>query len=291
MILNKRLIDKAYGKINLYLDVTGKRQDGFHEVKSIMNSVSLYDEIEIELSDSDRDSLVCDLVGIPLDHRNLALKAVDAFRKETGKIFGANIKIKKMIPAAAGLAGGSSDAACVLRLLKRLSSQYISDDLMMKIAASIGADVPFCYVCGTMLAEGKGEILTEIQNCPKLHLAIAIKGEGISTPWAYGALDKKFDDFSNTGCGEKLQKLLCALKDTDVERIPENMFNIFESVVENERPEIKALKKIMLDNGAIRTMMSGSGPSVFGIFSSEEEAKSAVEILRSYGADAHYCTT
>ena len=291
MILNKRLCEKAYGKINLYLDVTCKRQDGFHEVKSIMNSVSLFDEIEIELNDGDCDALVCDLPGIPLDGRNLAIKAVNAFRAETGKCFGTNIKIKKMIPAAAGLAGGSSDAACVLRLLKKLSLTPITDEQMLKIASSIGADVPFCYVGGTMLAEGKGERLTASPSCPKLHLVIAIKGEGISTPWAYGELDKKYVDFSDTGSGEKLERLCRAIESAQIQDIAENMFNVFESVTEKERPEINALKKIMVDNGAIRAMMSGSGPSVFGIFLGEDEAKSTVEILRKYGADAHYCTT
>ena len=288
MIFNRKFTEKAFAKINLYLDVTSKRSDGFHE--SIMQSVSLFDDITVSLSESCEDIITCNIEGIPTDERNLAIKAADAFRSAVGLTFGVNIHIEKRIPASAGLAGGSTDAAAVLRLLKKLTESDIPTDEMLKIAASIGADVPFCYIGGTMLCEGKGELLRGIPACPKMHLVVAIKGEGVSTPWAYGELDARYGDFAEERDKGSFHALYCALEDNDKKRIIKNLYNIFESVTEPERPEIGKLKEIMTAHGAKSTLMSGSGPSVFGIFEDEEPAHTAEKSLIEYGAKAHYCT-
>ena len=162
---------------------------------------------------------------------------------------------------------------------------------MLEIAASIGADVPFCYIGGTMLAQGKGEHLSKMPACPSIHCVVAKKGEGVSTPKAYSMLDSKFGDFSKAGDGGRFDKLSIALKNSDNGNICSNLYNIFETVTEPVRPEIGNLKKIMTACGAIATLMSGSGPSVFGFFGDENCAIEAVKSLSEYGAAAYYCTT
>lgn len=291
MIFNKSFKEKAYAKINLYLDVTARRTDGYHNIRSVMQTVSLCDMIELELTETVGDFLTCNVKEIPTDGSNLAIKAVNAFRNAMGAYFGTRIHIEKNIPSCAGMAGGSSDAAAVLRLLQRLLETDIPNEKMIEIAASIGADVPFCFLGGTMLAEDRGERLTALSPCPKMHCVAVIKGEGISTPWAYSRLDAEFGDFSSTGSGDNLDALICALQKSDRQGIKNNLYNIFEAVVEPERPEIGKLKRLMLSCGASSVLMSGSGPSVFGIFEDEASAKKALETISEYGADAYYCTT
>ena len=291
LILGNAFSDKAYAKINLFLDVTKKRDDGFHDIKSIMQSVSLYDEIEICLSDSSEDNIVCNIADIPTDSSNLVIKAADAYRKETGKHFGANFKINKMIPSSAGLAGGSSDAAATLRILNELNSTPLNEAKMLEISASVGSDVPFCYVGGTVLCEGRGEILTRLNNCPHLYVVIAIKGEGVSTPKAYRDIDEMYGDFSVTRDGGCFEKVVSGLNESDVRLISCGIYNVFESVVVKKRPNVNLLKNIMDKNGALCSKMSGSGPSVFGIFSDEKSAKNAKNDLVLFGAKTYICTT
>ncbi|MBE6631403.1 MAG: 4-(cytidine 5'-diphospho)-2-C-methyl-D-erythritol kinase [Ruminococcaceae bacterium] len=291
LISNETYTEKAYAKINLYLDVTAKRSDGFHDIFSVMQAVSLYDEISVTVKEETKDSLTCNISSIPTDKSNLAIKALDAFRAYTKSNFGAEIHIQKNIPSSAGLAGGSSDAGAVLRTLNKLTNDPVSNEELLKIGASIGADVPFCLLGGTMIATGKGEILKPISKCPQMHCVIAINGEGVSTPKAYSMLDEKFGDFSGIrDCG-KQEKLLNALEKSDVHTVKDNLFNIFESVIEPERPEITKIKGIMKNTGAIATLMSGSGPSVFGIFNDKSTALEAQKILSDKEISAFYCTT
>ncbi len=291
MIFNKAICDKAYAKINLYLDVAGKRNDGFHDIKSIMQSVSLCDELEIILSECQNDSIECNVPNIPTDSSNLVIKAADAYRAITKKNFGISIKINKMIPSSAGLAGGSSDAAATLRILNKLNKAPLDEAKMLEIAALVGSDVPFCYIGGTVLCEGRGEELSGLDLCPLLHLVIAIKGEGVSTPKAYSDIDKMYGDFSSERDGGKLAKIMQAISEKNKDLICLSTYNIFESVVESERPSVKFLKNIMDENGALCSMMSGSGPSVFGIFRDEKSAETVQNIILSSGAKAYKCTT
>ena len=291
LIFNKTISCKAFAKINLYLDVTKKRDDGFHDIKSIMQSVSLCDDIEICLSEIADDTIECNIPDIPTDSSNLVIKAADSYRKATGKNFGARFKINKKIPSSAGLAGGSSDAAATLRLLNKLNREALSEAKMLEIAASVGSDVPFCYVGGTVLCEGRGEILTSLNTCPTFHIVVAVKGEGVSTPKAYRDIDEIYGDFSSSHDEGRLNNIMRGLEICDTSLICSGLYNIFESVVEKERPNVALLKKVMDKNGALCSMMSGSGPSVFGIFSDENSAEKAKNELLLSGASAYKCTT
>ncbi len=291
LIYNKKVCDKAYAKINLYLDVTKKRDDGFHDIRSIMQSISLCDDIEICLTEEAGDSIESNVLEIPTDPTNLVIKAADAYRKATQKKFGAHFKINKKVPSSAGLAGGSSDAAAALRILNKLSKAPLNEAQMLEIAASVGSDVPFCYVGGTILCEGRGEILTRLDSCPQMQIVVAIKGEGVSTPKAYKEIDNMYGDFSSSRDGGRFSRIVKGLSENNREFICSGAYNIFESVVEGERPFVTALKDIMLKNGALCSMMSGSGPSVFGIFSDEKSVEEAQKALLQDGARAYKCTT
>lgn len=291
LIFNKKVCDKAYAKINLYLDVTKKREDGFHDIRSVMQTVSLWDDIELSLSEVGSDSIECNIPDIPTDSSNLVIKAASEYRKVTGKRFGAHFKINKMIPSSAGLAGGSSDAAATLRILNSLNIDPLSEEKMLEISASVGSDVPFCYVGGTVLCEGRGEILTRLTNCPHLQIVVAIKGEGVSTPKAYRDIDNMYGDFESSRDGGRFSAVLKGLDENCCKTVCSGMYNIFESVVESERPYVTAIKDIMDKNGALCSMMSGSGPSVFGVFSDEKSATKAQNALVHWGARAYKCTT
>lgn len=281
--------ENAYAKINLLLDVTGKRSDGYHDICSIMQSVSLCDRITVSISDY--DIISCSDSGLACDKSNLAWKALDIFRRESGMDFSASIHIEKNIPIAAGMAGGSTDAAAVLRALNRITGYPFSDDALIALSAHIGSDVPFCVSGGTKLALGRGEILHDEPKCPKIPLVIAIRGEHVSTPWAYGLLDAKFGDFSNRETENKLPVLSSALLSGSVRDVADAVYNIFEESVSADRPQIGLLKNELSSLGAIRTLMSGSGPSVIGFFDDEEMAKKAAKTEMDAGTAAFFCTT
>ena len=283
--------EQAYAKINLYLDVVSKRTDGFHDIKSIMQSVSLCDLIDVEITEKNEDILTCNIGDIPLDGKNIAIKAADAFRKAVGLDFGTRIHIEKNIPFIAGLGGGSSDGAAVIRALNYLTESKLSEEKMIEIAASVGSDVPFCLFGGTSLCEGRGELIKKLPNVKEFDCVIAIKGEGVSTPWAFSEIDKKYGDFSGERDLGKLFDLEKAIFSGIKDDVKNGLFNIFEEFVEEEREEIKSLKDIMKKADATAVMMSGSGPSVFGLFDDEIGARNAVELLKAYGAKAYYCKT
>ncbi len=278
----------AYAKINLFLDIDSLRDNGYHNIVSIMQSVSLHDDITVSYSSDDVKSIsvFCDNFDIPCDKSNLVYKAADIF-PATGKI---NVNICKRIPVSAGLAGGSADAAATLIALNEVTGNRLSEDELCTLGARLGADVPFCIKRGACLVEGIGEKLTPVASMPRFPIVIAKKGEGMSTPAAYKALDVKFDNFTdyvpNTGRCD-------ILFDPDSRFNPESfcrgLFNIFETVVESERPAVTELKEIMLSANAAGAMMSGSGTSVFGIFDNETDAKGALTDLKACGAEAHLC--
>ncbi|MEE0969823.1 MAG: 4-(cytidine 5'-diphospho)-2-C-methyl-D-erythritol kinase, partial [Clostridia bacterium] len=286
MIYGKSITEKAYAKINLFLDVTGKRDDGFHDILSVMQSISLCDIITMSLEKYSGDHLTCNIDSIPTDGSNLVIKAVNAFREHTGYDFGSKIHLEKNIPFSAGLAGGSSDAAAILRILCSLTGNDICTEKMLDIAAAIGADVPFCFVGGTAMCEGKGEIVTPLDPCSELHLVVAIKGEGVSTPYAYSMLDNRYGDFSNGRERKKANDLIISLRNGDSKALVNGLYNIFETVIEKDRPEIVNIKNIMVNHGAQKALMSGSGPSVFGIFSNKNSAIETAHALKKYGASA-----
>lgn len=279
---------KANAKINLFLDIVSQREDKYHNILSLMQSVDLFDTVTVEYLPSEQKQIqiFCNRDSVPCDSRNLAFKAAEKFLSN-GMV---KIMIDKKIPSEAGLAGGSADAAATLLALNKLADNKLSLEELKKIGATIGADVPFCIEGGTCLVEGIGDIMIKSQPMPCFPIVIARKGEGMSTPEAYRKLDEKYNCFNgykpNT---EKLRILTEPLNIKSAEQYCKGLFNIFESIVEEERPDITKIKRIMSSCGSSGEMMSGSGTSVFGVFQNEELAKKALSDLADIGAVAYLC--
>ena len=279
---------KAYAKINLFLDIVSLREDNYHNILSLMQCVSLHDIITVEYDkNSDRAiEIVCDNTTIPCDEKNLAYKAADLIL-ESGKV---RITINKNIPSEAGLAGGSADAAATLIGLNTLLGNKYTKEELKSLGAKIGADVPFCIEGGACIVEGIGDKVAPCSSMPNYPIIIARMGDGMSTPLAYRMLDEKYNKFVDyIPNKKKLERLICTDKKISAREYCCELFNIFESVVEPERPYVTEIKKILTDNGARGTLMSGSGTSVFGIFENEHDAIAAEKALRNIDAVIHIC--
>ena len=269
----------ANAKINLFLDIESKRDDGYHNIVSLMQSVGLHDVITVSFEESEEKIIEVSVNDpkIPTNEKNIAYKAADKLI-DKGKV---RIEILKSIPSPAGLAGGSSDAAAVIYALKAFGCTRVSDEEIIRLAASIGADVPFCLVGGSKRITGIGDVIENIPDVPEMDLVIALDGEGVSTPVAYRMLDDKYGNFESY-----------SVKRFDFERFSsQNVYNVFEEVVLDLRPCAKALKEKMYALGASSALMSGSGPAIVGIFDSYESAESCAEAIRSSGAFAVACKT
>ena len=279
---------KAYAKINLFLDVTTQRDDGYHDILSLMQTVSLHDIVTVEYKPSadKKIEIACNVPNIPCDSKNLAYKAADLML-ESGYV---KIEINKSIPSEAGLAGGSADAAATFVALNKLLGDKYSTDELKSLGKKLGADIPFCIEGGSCIVEGIGDIMTQCAPMPDYPIVIARMGEGMSTPLAYRKLDEAFNNFKEYSpkC-EKLDLLLDTSNKSDIDTYCRGLFNVFECVVEPERPCVTQIKSIMLDHGAKGALMSGSGTSVFGIFDNEASAKSAYDALKNIGAISHIC--
>ena len=285
--------ENAYAKINLYLDVTGKRSDGFHDIETVMHTVSLSDTITVEIKPSREATVTMQIVGerrLPADDKNIAVKAAKLYLSRAGIKDRVNIILSKNIPIAAGLAGGSADAAATLRALNRLYNKRYTDRMLISLAAELGSDVPYCVFCGTALCRGRGELIERLPNLKdKLFVIAVAEGEHVSTPTAYAALDAIYSDFdgsiprSNSGY---LDRLLCGIKSENLST--DALYNVFESAVFKACPGAECLKSKMIELGAVASLMSGSGPSVFGVFDTEESAKEAERELISLGYRAYF---
>ena len=281
---------KAYAKINLHLDVLGVAENGYHLVNTVMQTVSLCDDVEVCLNDLGIHSIECNISGIPKDSKNLAWRAADIFFEKTGLSYGADISIIKRIPAAAGLAGGSADAAAVFIALNELCDRPLSEEELLSISAKLGADVPFCIAGGAKFADRYGDVLHPFYELPDCYLVLTCGREAVSTPWAYARLDDSFDGFAEGAYTPRdISPLKSALERGDIVGVCENMYNIFEGVIEKERAEVGMLRSVMLDNGALGAMMSGSGPSVFGIFDDPKKAERARGAICELGLEAFVC--
>ncbi len=269
------LAERAYAKINLTLDVLRRREDGYHDLCSVMQTVSLCDDVEIDVDTGRPWALTCDAAGIPCDGRNLAWKAAQTFFNCLGREpDGIAIRITKRIPSEAGLAGGSADAAAVFRALNRWANEPFSVDELCAVAAKVGSDVPFCVLGGTALTEGRGERLTKLPAAPLLHLVICKPPLAFSTPELYRSLDSiEIDDRPNTDA------MLCAVQNGDAERIAGLLCNVFEQAVSDL--QIEEIKQKLRSHGALGAMMTGSGSAVFGIFRCPNCAKAACEALQA----------
>ena len=276
---------RANGKINLYLDVVCRKENGFHDIKSIMQAVSLCDRVVVSAARSSKSdvAIACDSPYVPCDGRNIAHKAAMKFMEKSGISAEVNIAIHKRIPISGGMAGGSTDAAAVLVAMNRLFGGALSGEKLLEAAAELGSDIPFCIKGKTFLCEGKGEILTPLECGKRLLLLIVPSIENVSTPWAYGRLDEVYGDFSGRDNEARYLRLVNALASGDVKGVADNIYNIFEDVILPERPIAAKAKELMLNSGALGAMMSGSGPTTFGIFENEETRAVAAQVLRENG--------
>lgn len=270
---------KAYAKINLMLDIISTRKDGYHDLFMIMQSINLYDTVTISETKSKKITITCNIDDIPLDEKNIAYKAADAFFKANKiKNKGINIDIVKRIPHQAGLAGGSADGAAVLVALNELLGTNLSDDELCDIGVKIGADVPFCIKGGTLLAQGIGDVLHKVKPLRKCFILIAKPDYGVNTGKAYAL----FDSNGKVHTPDKFG-MLCAMQNRDLNEICAKMENVFEQFI--EVPNKVDIKEVMRNNDALGVCMSGSGPTVFGIFDEKEKAEKAGNELAAYAKD------
>ena len=267
---------RAFAKINLGLDVLGKRPDGYHEIRTIMQSIDMYDVIEMEPAPEKGICLTTNLPYIPTDDRNLVYQAANLLLKEFEIDEGLRIDLKKKIPVAAGMAGGSSDAAATLVGVNNLFHLGLSMEELMKRGARLGADVPFCVMRGTALAEGIGEKLTRVSPAPECYILIGKPSSvSISTKAAYRILDEQgISDHPD------IDGILESIRAGDLEGMARRMGNVFEPVQAGFHPVIGEIRDTMEECGAVKAMMSGSGPTVFGLFLSRNLAIKAGNVIR-----------
>ena len=283
----------AYGKINLYLDVLNRLDNGYHNIESIMQSVSLCDTITLEISDIQGESIIEIQSSngiIPNDKTNLVYKCARRFLTHTG-INGKRcvFTIDKSIPVSAGMAGGSSDGATAMNLLNQACGSLLSYSELCFIGATIGADIPFCLTGGTCVCQGIGDRITKIKPFKDIFLVSAIDRSSVSTPIAFAMLDEKY----GTECTSSgnIKNMISAIECENTSAVSSLLYNKFESVIMPTNQNVERIKRIMLDNGAVGALMSGSGPSVFGIFLDENSQKKAYDALKNCSINAFLCKT
>lgn len=270
------LYEGAFAKVNLTLDVLGKREDGYHDIKSIMQAISVRDDIEIDIGTGKPWKILCDKEGIPTDERNLAWKAAEVFFRVIGKDpDGIEIRITKRIPTEAGLAGGSADAAAVLRALNRHYDNPLSIYALAELGSQVGSDVPFCVVCGTAMVEGRGERLRKLPDMPDCCFVICKPDFASSTPELY----KKLDSVAIARRPDH-QAMESAILAGDLDKIGQNLWNVFDPVVTEEHLELNYIKSIFNTYGSIGQQMSGSGSAVFAIVKEFEYAAVICNMLK-----------
>ena len=267
---------KALAKINLGLDVVRRREDGYHEVRMIMQTIQLYDRLDIKRTQEPGIQIQTNLSFLPVNENNLIYKAAKLLMDEFSITDGVSVKLDKRIPVAAGMAGGSTDAAAMRIGVNRLFSLGLTKRELMERGVQIGADVPYCIMRGTALAEGIGEALSPLPPMVKCPVLIAKPSISVSTKFVYQNL--KLDD---TTIHPDIDRLIDDIKAKNLHDIAAHMGNVLETVTIPNYPVIDEIKKHMLSNGAVGAMMSGSGPTVFGLFDDEDTAKKAYKAMRS----------
>lgn len=265
----------APAKINLGLDVIRRRDDGYHEVKMIMQSIRLFDRLTLKKTRKPGIRLTSNLRFLPVNEDNLVYKSAKLLMDEFDITDGVDIYLDKRIPVAAGMAGGSTDAASCLLAMNRLFRLKLSQQELMNRGVTLGADIPYCIMKGTALSEGIGEILSPLPKAPDCYVLIAKPGFHVSTRFVYTNL--KLDEST---CHPDIDRMIDCIEENDLYELCNNMGNILESVTIPEHPEIAQIKQTMLEHGAIGSLMSGSGPTVFGLFDSEDKAMAAKEVCR-----------
>lgn len=274
----KKIELKALGKINLGLDVIGRRENGYHDVRMVMQTIYLYDNVTMIRTEEPGIQIESNLFFLPKDENNIAWKAAALLMEEFDIKEGVKIILDKHIPVAAGMAGGSTNAASVLYGMNRMFHLGLTTKELMERGVKLGADVPYCIMRGTVLAEGIGEQLTPLPPMPKCQILIAKPPISVSTKLVYEKLDSK-----EITTHPDIDGILEGLANQDLRRIASSMGNVLEKVTEEEYPVIREIKELMTANGALGAMMSGSGPTVFGIFKDRRTAKKAYEAVKVQG--------
>lgn len=269
---------KALAKINLGLDVLGRRENGYHDVRMVMQTIYLYDNVTLQKTEKSDIELKTNLQFLPVDEKNIAYKAAKMLMEEFDIKEGVKITLDKHIPVAAGLAGGSSNAASVLVGMNHLFELGLSEQELMERGVKLGADVPYCVMRGTALAEGIGEILSPLSPLPKCYVLIAKPAISVSTKTVYEKLDAH--EIENH---PDIDGILSGLESGDLEKVAASMGNVLERVTIEDYPIIEEIKQTMKEEGALNAMMSGSGPTVFGIFNDRKLGKKAQKVIRKKG--------
>lgn len=274
----EQLYLKAMGKINLGLDVVRKREDGYHEVRMIMQTVGVYDRISLKRGHTPGIHVTTNLYFLPVNENNLVYKAAQMLMEEFQVKEGLDIHLQKYIPVAAGMAGGSADAATVLYGVNRMFRLGLSQKELMERGVRIGADVPYCLMRGTALSEGIGEVLTRLPAAPACKVIIAKPGISVSTKYVYGHLDA-------AGIREHpdIDGMIEAIQEGSYEGVVRRLGNVLETVTQERHPVIGEIKELLTAHGADGALMSGSGPTVFGLFREEKKAREALRALEKSG--------
>ena len=267
---------KAYGKINLGLDVIRKRPDGYHDLDMIMQMVDVYDDVIIEKKAGEEIVVKADAAVLSNGKDNLAYMAAKMLFDEFGIKSGVEITIHKRIPIAGGMAGGSSDCATTLIGINEMFNLGLSKQQLMERGVKLGADVPYCVLGGTAIARGIGEVLTPLPTPPQCHVIIAKPPISVSTAYVYGHI--RPDEITKR---PDIEQMTLAIKEQDLNKLSDLLYNVMEEVTVSEYPVIEKLKSIMLENGALNSLMSGSGPTVFGLFDDRKKAQAAMKALDS----------
>ena len=274
--------EEAPAKLNLYLDVVGKREDGFHDIHSVMTVLSLSDTVTLTATDAPETSITLSVAGtsLPTDGQNLSYRAVAEYLSAAHITANVTVKLEKRIPVSAGLGGGSADAAATLRLMQK-AFHALPKDALYEIAARIGSDVPFCLCGGAALCLGRGERITPVTLSAEIPVVVVKSDESVSTPMAYRRLDALYNDFKSGEREEtaRCDALIMAMQRGDASEIFPLLYNIFEDVSLPECPKASAFCDTLRKNGAARVLMAGSGPTVIGFFDSMKAAKKAARML------------
>ncbi len=270
-----RVILRPLAKINLGLDVVGKRDDGYHEVSMIMQSLKLHDHMTMDVIPENEIRMKCNLPFLPTDDRNLVVKAIKLIKEEYGISRGVSVNLKKVIPVSGGMAGGSTDAASAIYGMNLLFHLGLKQQDMMDIGLKLGADVPFCIMRGTVLAEGIGELLTPIKQAPNTTVLIVKPKFGVSTAGVY----QEYDSLTEVNHPD-IPALKAAIEAGEIKEMTKYMGNSLEAVTEKNYPIITEIKDKMTEMGSIKSMMSGSGPTVFGLFENREDAEEAAKYFQ-----------
>jgi len=279
---------EAHAKLNLTLDVLGKRPDGYHDLRMMMQSIALADVLDVEPAEGEELRVRTNLYFLPSNEKNLAAQAALRWWESRGTApQGLDIGIEKHIPVCAGLAGGSSDAASVLRALNELEKGGLSPEALAEIGARVGSDVPYCILGGTALAEGRGEVLTPLPPLPPCWVALCKPEFSISTPALFAKIDSV-----RLRCRPDTQGAVAALEAGDLAGVARRMYNVFEDALpDRQRARVNDIKNVLIQCGALGASMSGTGPTAFGLFDEEDKARQAKERLEDLGGEVFLTRT